>query len=53
MESRGGLRDEAWERIRHLLPSDPLRGGRWRDHRLVIDAVAWKLRGNNAWRSGC
>ncbi|MFF5211066.1 IS5 family transposase [Streptosporangium sp. NPDC000396] len=50
MESRGGSSDEGWERIRHLLPSDPPRGGRWRDHRQVIDAVAWKYRGNNAWR---
>ncbi|MFD8595655.1 IS5 family transposase [Kitasatospora sp. NPDC059646] len=50
MESGGGLSDEGWERLRHLLPSDPPRGGRWRDHRSVIDAVAWKVRGNNAWR---
>ncbi|MFE2586387.1 IS5 family transposase [Streptomyces sp. NPDC059378] len=50
MESRGGLSDEGWERIRRLLPPDPPRGGRWRDHRVIIDAVAWKYRGNNAWR---
>lgn len=50
MESRGGLSDEGWERIRRLLPPDPPRGGRWRDHRVIIDAVAWKYRGNNAWQ---
>ncbi|MFG2736447.1 transposase [Streptomyces harbinensis] len=48
---RGGLSDEQWPLIEPLLPDrSPRRGGRWTDHRLVIDAVAWRFRGNNAWR---
>jgi transposase len=53
---RGGLTDEQWALIEPLLPDrTPRRGGRWADHRLVIDAVAWRFRGNNAWRDlpGC
>jgi transposase len=48
---RGGLTDEQWALIEPLLPDRvPRRGGRWTDHRLIIDAVAWRFRGNNAWR---
>jgi transposase len=48
---RGGLTDEQWAVIEPLLPDrTPRRGGRWTDHRLVIDAVAWRFRGNSAWR---
>ncbi|MFE7582613.1 transposase [Streptomyces gardneri] len=33
-----------WARIELLLPDRTLRrGGRWRDHREVIDAIAWKF----------
>ncbi|MFE4970390.1 IS5 family transposase [Streptomyces sp. NPDC056660] len=33
-----------WARIEPLLPDrTPRRGGRWRDHREVIDAIAWKF----------
>ncbi|WP_369679717.1 transposase [Streptomyces mirabilis] len=33
-----------WARIEPLLPDrSPRRGGRWRDHRQVIDAIAWKF----------
>ncbi|WP_394816267.1 hypothetical protein [Streptomyces mooreae] len=32
-----------WARIEPLLPDrTPKRGGRWRDHREVIDAIAFK-----------
>ncbi|MEV7523856.1 transposase [Streptomyces sp. NPDC091371] len=31
-------------RVEPLLPDrTPRRGGRWRDHRQVTDAIAWKL----------
>ncbi|WP_416070002.1 transposase [Streptomyces sp. ME01-18a] len=37
------LTDAQWARIEPLLPDRTLRrGGRWRDHREVIDAIAWK-----------
>ncbi|MFD9219998.1 transposase [Streptomyces sp. NPDC060064] len=37
------LTDAQWARIEPLLPyRTRKRGGRWRDHREVIDAIAWK-----------
>ncbi|WP_308190029.1 IS5 family transposase [Streptomyces sp. MBT42] len=39
-----------WARIEPLLPDrKPRRGGRWRDHREVIDAIAWKLQTGSQW----
>ncbi|MFF2546596.1 transposase [Kitasatospora sp. NPDC058063] len=39
------LTDAQWTRIEPLLPDrTPGRGGRWRDHREVIDAIARKFR---------
>ncbi|MFB7043438.1 transposase, partial [Streptomyces sp. NPDC056294] len=33
-----------------MLPDrTPRRGGRWRDHRQVIDAIAWKSRTGSPW----
>ncbi|MET9463176.1 transposase, partial [Streptomyces canus] len=38
------LTDAQWARIEPLLPDrTPKRGGRWRDHREVIDAIAFKF----------
>jgi transposase len=45
------LSDEVWERIKPLLPcSEGRRGGRWRDHREVIEAIAWRYRTGSPWR---
>ncbi|MFE7113158.1 transposase [Streptomyces sp. NPDC057575] len=39
-----------WTRIEPLLPDrTPRRGGRWRDHRQVIDAIAFKFRTGTQW----
>ncbi|TMU96537.1 IS5 family transposase [Streptomyces sp. DASNCL29] len=39
-----------WARIEPLLPDrTPRRGGRWRDHRQVIDAIAFKFRTGTQW----
>ncbi|WP_423247742.1 IS5 family transposase [Streptomyces achmelvichensis] len=44
------LTDAQWARIEPLLPDrTPRRGGRWRDHRQVIDAIAWKFRTGSQW----
>ncbi|WP_239655687.1 IS5 family transposase, partial [Streptomyces sp. M10] len=44
------LTDAQWARIEPLLPDrTPKRGGRWRDHREVIDAVAYKFRTGMRW----
>ncbi|MGW4519253.1 transposase [Streptomyces sp. NPDC004393] len=39
-----------WARIEPLLPDrTPKRGGRWRDHRQVIDAIAFKFQTGTQW----
>ncbi|MFD8789743.1 IS5 family transposase [Streptomyces vinaceus] len=44
------LTDAQWARIEPLLPDrTPKRGGRWRDHREVIDAIAFKFRTGSQW----
>ncbi|WP_406364608.1 IS5 family transposase [Streptomyces sp. NBC_00645] len=44
------LTDVQWARIEPLLPDRaPRRGGRWRDHRQVIDAIAFKYRTGTPW----
>ncbi len=44
------LTDAQWARIEPLLPDQaPKRGGRWREHRQVIDAIAWKFRTGSPW----
>lgn len=51
MTVRTVLSDEAWAWLEPLLPDrTPRRGGRWRDHRQVIEAVAWKYRTGSPWR---
>jgi len=45
------LTDDQWTLIEPLLPDRaPRRGGRWRDHRLIVDAVAFKFRTRAPWR---
>ncbi|MEU4338787.1 transposase, partial [Micromonospora lupini] len=40
-----------WARIEPYLPDrPPRRGGRWADHREVIEAIAWKYRTGSPWR---
>jgi hypothetical protein len=44
------LTDAQWARIRPLFPDrTPQRGGRWRDHREVIDAIAFKSQTSTQW----
>ncbi|WP_405667928.1 transposase [Streptomyces sp. NBC_01166] len=39
-----------WARIEPLLPDrTPKRGGRWRDHREAIDAIAFRFRTGTQW----
>src|SRR6266481_1819105 len=51
MVGRGELTEEAWGVIAPLLPARRgRRGGQWRDHRMVINGILWKLRTGAPWR---
>lgn len=40
-----------WARIELLLPDrSARRGGRWIDHRLVVEAICWRFRTGSPWR---
>jgi transposase len=47
---RGELTDRAWAQLAPLLPCNQRRGGRWCDHRRVINGIVWKLRTGAPWR---
>jgi len=48
---RGEVTDTAWAQIAPLLPAQTRgRGGRWRDHRVVVNGILWKLRTSAPWR---
>jgi transposase len=51
MIGRGELTEEAWGVIAPLLPARRgRRGGQWRDHRMVINGIVWKLHTGAPWR---
>lgn len=51
MRDRHDLTDEEWARLEPLLPdSTPRRGGQWRDHRTIVNAVSWRVRTGSPWR---
>ncbi|WP_158319496.1 transposase [Actinoplanes xinjiangensis] len=46
----GDSTDQDWERLGPLLPSmAPQRGGRWRDHRQVINGILWHIDNGAKW----
>ena len=48
---RYGLRDDQWERIKHLLPgSEGWVGVTARDNRLFVEAVLYRYRAGIPWR---
>jgi transposase len=48
---RHDLTDDEWVRLEPLLPDQaPRRGGRWADHRMVINGVFWRTRCGLPWR---
>jgi transposase len=51
VHDRHDLTDAEWERLEPLLPDrTPKRGGRWSDHRQVINGVLWRTRTGAPWR---
>src|SRR5262245_4880781 len=48
--ARGDLSNQAWRRLRPLLPQRRGRGRPWADHRRVIDGIRWVLRTGSPWR---
>lgn len=51
MDSRHVISDAAWERVEGLLPvSTGKRGGQYRDHRVVVEAIVWRYRTGAPWR---
>jgi transposase len=48
--NRLDLSDEEWQRLRVFLPADPPRGGRWSDHRMVINGIFFRARAGCPWR---
>jgi transposase len=48
---RHDLTDAEWARLEPLLPDrTPRRGGRWADHRQVLNGVFWRTRCGLPWR---
>jgi transposase len=51
VHDRHDLTDAEWARLEPLLPDrTPQRGGRWSDHRQVINGVLWRTRTGAPWR---
>jgi Putative transposase of IS4/5 family (DUF4096) len=44
------LADEQWARLKPLLPENGHRGGQWREHRTVVEAILWVLVNGASWR---
>ena len=47
---RADLSNAGWEWLRPLSPPTGQRGGRWRDHRQVINGIIWRTRTGAPWR---
>ena len=51
MAERAVLTDAMWARLEPLLPDrTPRRGGRWSEHREVVEAIIWRFRTGSPWR---
>lgn len=47
---RGDLTNAEWDRLEPFLPRGGARGGRWSDHRRVINGVLYRVRTGVQWR---
>jgi transposase len=48
--NRHDLSEEEWQRLSPLLPTHPRQGGRWLDHRVVINGIFFRVRTGSPWR---
>ena len=44
------LTDEQWALIEGHFPANGRRGGQWRPHRAIVNAILWVLSGGAPWR---
>ena len=45
------MTDRMWAQLEPLLPDrSPRRGGQWREHREVVEAIIWRVRTGSPWR---
>ena len=44
------LTDAEWESIRVLLPTKPLTGRPYHEHRIVLSGILWVMRTGSSWR---
>lgn len=44
------MTDEQWARVADLFPENGKRGGQWKDHRLMLDAMLRVLKTGAPWR---
>ena len=49
-ERRHELSEAQWQRIADLFPTAKQRGRPWRDHRLIVNGLFWKLNTGVPWR---
>lgn len=50
MVRRHELTDAEWDLLAPLTPADPPKGGRWADHRRIINAILFRTRTGIPWR---
>ena len=50
MTRRHELSDSEWAEIASFFPADGKRGGRFGDHRTLVNGVFWRLRTGAPWR---
>lgn len=50
MIRRHELTDAEWALLEPLMPSHPVQGHRWNDHRTVINGILWRIRTGTPWR---
>ncbi|CAC22754.1 transposase [Streptomyces coelicolor] len=51
MSVRLVITDAMWDRIKPLMPVEPVRGRRWANRRRTLETIAWKFRTGSPWRA--